>query len=164
MELMAMLYVRCADARGRERLAFYLDEATRPDFPDEVPAEEADLVRAFESVDAPAQLLKPSATELVASFEMPSGDTQYALASVLGRFGAEKAIWHESDGGELNVYYCYRDGDFHFLYSPQPLDDPEDEARYNRALPQAARELLNQEAGMAQAVLYLGRLEFTCPG
>jgi hypothetical protein len=158
MELSGLLYVRCRDSESRNRLQYYLDARTRPDFSDEVPEAEADLVNVFEAIDEPIRINQPSSTELLATFDMLAGEPGHEIAPVMDRFHLEQALWYESDGGDVADVSRYEKGRFHFLCNLRDLEDEVDESDSSDLPPQILEHLRRNAFGDAtSSILYLGR-------
>lgn len=159
-----MLYVRCCSRSKVDRLRFYLDAKTRPDFSDEVPAEEEELVDCFEYVDVPTDIIRLSPKELLVYFEMFTGQPNHDIAPTLGWFQPKQVLWHESDGGDLDIYYCYRDGKFEFFYSPQALTEEQDEQQYNQNISPQMKQKISELTSITSRsiIITLGRSLETC--
>jgi len=135
MENYAAIYVQCSKADELKRIEFYLNGETRPDFPEDVPSGEAQFVEAFEFVPVPESLKILSADALAAHFYPDSLEEVKDLVKALALFKPGKLFMFFSDDGETHHYYRYQDGSLCFVFSEIPLDDSEDEKKYNRNLP-----------------------------
>ena len=159
MEIAGWLYIRCPDQGVCERLTFWLDEETRPDFEDEAPQEENSWFVPFEGLDAPEEITHPSKQTLIAEFDWLTDDPCESFEQILGLAGVTKALWYETDGGELSAFYRLEQGRFEPLVSLTPLDDPVQEKRYNCRLSTQRRARLETLADEPeQALLYLAEL------
>ena len=158
LDVSACLYVSCSSENKCDRLRYYLEPETRPDFPEDVPADEAALVELFEEMPDPEEMNRVAECELIVYFGEDAFSAKELLPKVLPRFQVKQALWYE-DSTEHQEYYRFEDDSFEFLYSPEPLESPEDDERYNRELSQAVQDDLHEarKKGIDQALLCLGR-------
>ena len=155
MEYSAAIYVRCSSASQCERLVFYLDAETRPSFPEDVPASEADRVEAFEFLPVPTDLHRPSSASLLAYFD-EGVDSFGDIEGIMGAIAlAEPAALYLyfADDEETQHYYRHAEGELEFLYSEVPLDDGDEE--YNRRLDEKLRKELDTFDDPGKGLVFL---------
>lgn len=136
-----LLWIRLPKALACERLIFYLDSATRPDFPDEVPENEAAWVEAFELLPDPSELHRIDASTLMAYFDDESGAEPSSVCEAIALFSPVQLLSWEDVEGEV-LYQSWQGDSGTLLYAPEALEDPEDEIKYNRCLNEAVRQRL----------------------
>ncbi len=160
METQGWIYLGCSDKPVCDRLQWWLDVDTRPMFADEAPEVEAGWFAPFEELEEPDAIHRLSDTELIARFDwLDGGDLLSLFEQILSRAGVANALWRETDGAELAVYYRLEQGRFQPLVSLTPLDDPEQERRHNRRLtPEQRRRLEALSEQPEQALSFLAAL------
>jgi hypothetical protein len=139
-----MLLVRLPDTATRDRLALYLDGATRPDFPEEVPEQEADWVDAFEPLPVPELEVKDDDI-LIAYFD---GDTTDELdlpriCEAVNLFAPQRMLSY-TFLGDTELFEEWQAGDPKLIWSVVELDDPDDDLRYNRNLDKPTQQELQR--------------------
>jgi len=135
MENYAVIYVQCFDAEKLKRIEFYLNGETRPDFPEDVPGSEAQLVEVFEFLPTPESLQCLDLNGLTAHFAPDSLEEMKDLVKGAALFRPDKLLMFFADDEETRHYYCHQDSKLNFMMSEIPFDDPADERKYNRKLP-----------------------------
>jgi hypothetical protein len=158
LEASACLYIFCPSKSVSDRLCYYFDPKTRPDFPEDVPDEEAELVDYFEEMPDPEVIKKPTDRELIVYFDEDALEVRELLPNILQHFSMKQALFYE-ESIEHQAYYRFEEDSFEFFYSPVPLEFPDDEERYNRNLSGSMQAELKQarRKGIDKALLYLGR-------
>jgi len=157
-DLTAYLYINFNGVELAQRFAFFMNEDTRPDFPDEVPENEAPLVDIFELMPDGGQMQWPSETECTLQFYEDAFEAKEQLILALPYFDIKLALLCEDD-----FDYCHYkrfDGNFFdFLYSPEALDFEDDDEQHNRQLSEALIALVAkaEAKGKSEATLCLGR-------
>jgi hypothetical protein len=152
------LYLCFDTTEAAQRFAFYMNTDTRPDFPDDVPEHEAPLVDLFDYMPDCDDMDWPSANECVLYFEEDAFEAKELFPRILPHFSVKLALWCE-DGFEY-CHYMRFDGEyFDFLYSPEPLEDEDDDKNHNRQLSNAQMDAVGKgaEKGAEHALLALGR-------
>ena len=132
-EYKAYIVVRCKGASQVEKLLLYLEEATRPDFSDEVPAGEASLFELAEPVPFPSSVNHVSSNLVELSFNEDLIDVKQELPKFLDALNVERSVLL-MDSFDEEYFYLQSDGFFEFYYSAEPLESEEDELEFNREL------------------------------
>lgn len=154
-------YVRCESASQIKRLVWYLDEDTRPDFEDDVSPEEKPIFDAIELVPFPDELrVLDSENELLVFFDGEGEDPHDAFTRFINAFKVDSAAFLLSSFDE-KAYHCLNDGWFEFLYSPIPLEHPDDDEEFNRKLDGDTLEKAQAayEQGELELLTFIGRLQ-----
>ena len=117
-ETNAILLFKVTDAATAARIQFYLDENTRPDYADEVPADEKPLFEAMEFAEVPIKIEQPNDSTIYAWFEFIEPE------DVIGIFRAFDALEGEierhayfADDEEYRVYLQYLNGELKPIYT-----------------------------------------------
>lgn len=122
------IYVRCKSKAQCDRLAFYADSNTRPDFEDDVPEKEAELFEAFENelaVDEVNRIDDRTLTLWVDDAEGPD-EFDFFISSV-ALFEPDSLYYYfGTDGREDDSYYRYVDGEIVFLFYGASIQGPKD--------------------------------------
>lgn len=133
MECFGGVYVRCKSKVQCDRLAFYADSDTRPDFESEVPEEEAELFEVFENELTVGELNRIDDRTLVMWIDDAEGSDEFEFfVSSAALFDPETIYYYFGTDGEENSFYHYQDGEITFLFNLQSVmgpgeeDDPDD--------------------------------------
>jgi len=117
-ETNAILRFKTSTEKATDRILFYLDEDTRPDFADEVPANESALCEAMEFADTPIQIEKTSETIIYAWFEFIELDE---IEKMLLVFDCIEGILgrhvYFADDEEYRAYFEYRNNMLKPIYT-----------------------------------------------
>ncbi len=141
-----------------DRLPFYLHSETRPDFHDEVPAQEADWVDAFEFLTEPTSIKRINKSSFFIFFNSESNADSFCLCKAIGLLKPKLLLTLENAEGEEN-YNIWIDGNNSLVYAPEGLEDPEDDERYNRNLSAADRKQLDLlDDDPEKALVYLSEV------
>lgn len=142
-----VLYTVFNDNKAKDRALFYLQEETRPNFPDEVPESEAELVELFEFLSYPHQV-EAENNSLTLWFGDPYREEDLhedigPMMEGLSILGAKQVLvyWEYEDEA---CYEQYVNGNKELIWSVYGLESPEDEARYNKILPPKLKQDLKQ--------------------
>lgn len=138
-----VIWVRFADTSSCDRLAFYLDPDTRPDFPDEVPESEASWVDHFELLPDPDQLERVSGDVLLIHFGDDADAQPDQVCEAISLLSPTQLLTREDIEGEV-VYHSWQGAQSTLVYAEEGLDDPDDDRRYNRRLDDATRRYLDR--------------------
>lgn len=99
MNVDAMLYIQCQTTEQRDRLVIYLNDDTRPRFPEDAPPEEADWVEAFEFVEMADTIRLEQDTGLFVGYfpeEVDFGeDAKAIIKMLLSTIGVEYILYCE---------------------------------------------------------------------
>lgn len=137
-----LIWARFADATSRDRLAFYLDPETRPDFPEEAPESEASWVDHFELLPDPDQIERLSGNVLLVYFGEEADAQPDQVCEAIGLLSPTQLLMRENIEGDV-FYHSWQDGQSTLIYAADGLDDPDDDTRYNRQLGDAVRRHLD---------------------
>ncbi len=157
-DISAFLYINCRDENQLERLRFYLDPITRPDFPGDVPTDEAEVVTLMETMADPDDIKKCSDTELILLFEEDAFDAKEILPVLFKYFPPRTSVWLElSHDGE--AYFCVDEKGFEFVFSPEILDASAEKKLSGRDVSQEfiAGWFCARKEGVTAALLYFCR-------
>jgi hypothetical protein len=130
-----------------ERLKFYLDPDTRPDFPDEVPDIESDWVGVFELLPDPCLIDLIDDCVVSVYFDDESDADPHQICTAIALLQPTGMLSWEMIEGEV-IFQQWQGGDNMLLYAPGGLEDPEDDKKYNRKLDQVTRSKLDELIGM----------------
>lgn len=158
-ELLSLsVLARYAHPEAMERLAFYLREESRPEFPDEVPENEAAWVEAFEFLPA-VELERMDDRMMVAHFNSDSGfgDELEDILDAVALTGPEEIYFH-AFLGDNEWYGRYRSGHKELIWATTGLDDPDEDQRLNQNLSEEEKERLESAGGPAQALAVLAQM------
>ncbi len=154
------VYLGCKTQIIKQRLEFYFDEETRPDFAEEVPESEAKLVDIFELMPQPEEMESLSDTELVLFFELDAFEMMQLLPSILKFFEINKVIILE-DSMDYRHYKKFNGEGFDLLHSPEALEDEGDDILYNQNLSSEQIKSFNKatEKGRMFGLQYLAQID-----
>lgn len=139
---------------GCQRLMFYLDPETRPDFPDEVPESEATWVEAFELLPDPSSMEQVDDTTVSVYFDDESDAEPHQICEAIALLEPDSLLSWEVV--ECEVYYQrWKDGNNTLIYAPEGLEDPQEDEKYNRNLDEAIRKRLDELDGEPEEALRL---------
>ncbi len=117
-ETNAILRFKTSTVEAANRIQFYLDEDTRPDFAEEIPASEVALFEAMEFADAPIQIDKPCETLIYAWYEFIELEE---IEKILRAFECIEGVLAQyvyfADDEEYRAYFVYRNNTLKSIYT-----------------------------------------------
>lgn len=154
------LRITFAEPSSCQRLMFYLDPETRPDFPDEVPDAEAAWVEVFELLPDPSSLEQVDDKTVSVYFDDESDAEPHQICTAIALLEPVRVLSWEVIECEV-FYQSWQGGNNTLLYAPEGLDDPQDDKKYNRNLDEATRKRLDELDGEPEEALrFLAELGF----
>jgi len=139
----AVLYINCKTNQQSKRLQTYLNEDTRPDFPEDAPKEEADWVEPFEFLENPDGVKEIDNKTLLVEFypeETDFTDEAKELIKILLEIVQVESIIYCELGEDWTMFEYYTKDNRQLLWAVDGLDDPESEEKYNSFLSKAEKE------------------------
>ncbi len=120
-ETHAIIRLIAHDKQTAQRLAFYLDGNTRPDFEDEVPEKERDIFKKMEFAETPIEIQWRDDVTFDAYFENIEEIDMEDLLYAVSAFELDNAYLFFADDEEYKTYKQFHNNTFKTLY--MYLDD-----------------------------------------
>ncbi len=139
----AVLNIHCKTKQQSKRLQIYLDEDTRPDFPEDAPQEEAEWVEPFEFLENPDSIKEIDDKTLLVEFypeETDFTDEAKELIKTLLEIVQVESIIYCELGEDWTIFENYTIDNRQLLWAVDGLDDPESEEKYNSFLSKEEKE------------------------
>jgi hypothetical protein len=155
-----LVVVKTTTPQQQARLTEILEQATRPDFEDELQAGESGLLPLIDRLPFPESVEVLSDTLIQYGFYEDSFEAIDILPQFLTPFGCERAVAVQTGDGPQQ-YLVLDDGAFRFKFSPGRLENELDDAEFNNQLSdQQKTEFKNaSEQGVTDAALFILGLE-----
>ena len=99
-----------------QRIHFYLDSNTRPDFEEEVPQNELAFFKKIESLDSPGEIVWQNNRCFDAHFENIEESDIEEIASAISLFEQSKIYFFFMDDEEYKIYKQLINGEYKILY------------------------------------------------
>lgn len=156
MESLGEIYVVCKDKKSCDRLKFYFDGETRPDFVEEVPESEAELFEAFESLQVPDLVNSIDGNRVSIGFDMleEGFDEFEEMVCIAGEFNPQQVFAYYYTDEETDCFFRLENNELIFLFSLAELivDEEEPEACLSDEEIEEDESLINlEEISVAQA-------------
>ncbi len=139
----AVLHIRCKTSQQSKRLQAYLNEDSRPDFPEDVPPEEVEWVEPFEFLENPDSIKEIDDKTLLVEFypeETDFTDEAKELIKTLLEIVQVESIIYCELGEDWTVFENYTKDNHQLLWAVDGLDDQESEEKYNSFLSKEEKE------------------------
>lgn len=139
----AVLTINCKTKQKSKRLKIYLNEDTRPDFPEDAPQNEADWVEPFEFLENPDSIKEIDEKTLLVAFYPEetdfTDDAKELMKTLLEIVQVESIIYCEL-GEDWTMFEYLTKDKRKLLWAVDGLDDPEDDDKYNSFLSKEEKE------------------------
>ena len=151
-----LVVVKTTTPQQQTRLTEILEQATRPDFEDELQSAEAGLLPLIERLPFPESVEELSDTLIQYSFYEGGFEAIDILPQFLTPFGCERAVAVQTGDGPQQ-YLVLDNGAFRFKFSPGQLENELDDAEFNNQLSDDQKAEFSQarEQGVTDAALFI---------
>lgn len=122
-ETYAHIKIISNNTQSLERVKFYLETDTRPDFENEVPADEVEIFKAIEFSDLPTKIKQSSPNVIDAWFEFVELEDILDLFIAFDNFPSLTQYCFFSDDEEYKAYFIYRNGELIPIYTIEDDDE-----------------------------------------
>lgn len=139
----AVLTINCKTNQQSKCLQVYLNEDTRPDFPEDVSKEEAEWVEPFEFLENPDSIKEIDDKTLLVEFypeETDFTDEAKKLIKTLLEIVQVESIIYCELGEDWTMFEYYSKDNRQLLWAVDGLDDPVSEEKYNSFLSKEEKE------------------------
>ena len=151
MENNATLYVKANQEQTLNRIVYYLNGDSRPDFEDEIPKQEQKIFQFFEFAEVPDEVYPLSTHEVVAYFEPDGIEEMEEIVRAVSLLKPDAIYFYFADDEDTREYYQ----GLHLVYTETVEDSRMEEL--NKKIPTDIAKVITETEDKGNALSILAK-------